>query len=52
MNEPHLECVACGCEYPINLINSRCQDCDEPLEVKFDLRPTFLPNATHRFILI
>lgn len=36
MSKAHLVCVACGCEYPIDLINSRCQDCDEPLEVKFE----------------
>lgn len=37
MSESHLECVKCGHQYPINLINTRCQDCDEPLEVKFEL---------------
>lgn len=36
MSEAHLVCVACGCEYAISLINSRCKDCDEPLEVKFE----------------
>jgi threonine synthase len=37
MNEPYLECVGCGHEYPMSMVNTRCHDCDEPLEVKFDL---------------
>jgi threonine synthase len=37
MERPSLECVRCGREFPINLVNARCKDCDEPLEVRYDL---------------
>ncbi|MEE4600030.1 MAG: threonine synthase [Desulfobacteraceae bacterium] len=36
MNEYFLECVGCGRDYPIGMVNTRCA-CDEPLEVKFNL---------------
>jgi threonine synthase len=37
MKRPSLECVRCNREFPINLVNARCKDCDEPLEVRYDL---------------
>jgi hypothetical protein len=36
MNEYNLECVGCGWDYPISTVSARCE-CDEPLEVKFNL---------------
>ena len=37
MKKPKLECVCCGREFPLDLVNARCRDCDEPLEVRYDL---------------
>ena len=37
MNEPHLECVGCGRDYSLRTVNARCHECDEPLEVRFNL---------------
>jgi len=32
-----LECVKCRGNFPLDLVNARCPDCDEPLEVRYDL---------------
>ncbi len=37
MKGSKLECVKCGGDFPLDLVNARCQDCDEPLEVRYDL---------------
>jgi len=37
MSDPYLECVGCGRDYPMRTVNARCRQCDEPLEVKFNL---------------
>jgi threonine synthase len=37
MKRPKLECVRCGREFPLEFVNARCRDCDEPLEVRYDL---------------
>jgi threonine synthase len=37
MSEHYLECVGCGRDYPTSTVNARCHQCDEPLEVRFDL---------------
>jgi len=37
MKRPKLECVRCGREFPLELVNARCRDCDEPLEVRYDV---------------
>ncbi len=37
MKKPNLECVRCGRAFPLELVNARCRDCDEPLEVRYDL---------------
>ena len=36
MTEPYMECVGCGRDYPMSIVNSRCRGCDEPLEVRFN----------------
>ena len=33
----NLECVGCGRDYPASTVNTRCDRCDEPLEVRFSL---------------
>lgn len=38
MKGSQLECVKCGRSFPIYLVNTRCQDCNEPLEVRYDLK--------------
>lgn len=38
MKKSKLECVKCGGNFPLDLVNARCQDCDEPLEVRYDLK--------------
>ena len=37
MNGACLECVKCGRDFSLNVINTRCPDCNEPLEVRYDL---------------
>jgi threonine synthase len=37
MERSKLECVKCGRDFPLELVNARCRDCDEPLEVRYDL---------------
>ena len=37
MSEHYLECVGCGRDYPMSTVNARCHQCDEPLEVRFNL---------------
>ena len=37
MSEHYLECVGCGRDYPLSTVNARCHQCDEPLEVRFNL---------------
>ena len=37
MKEPKLRCVQCSRDFPLTLVNARCQDCNEPLEVRYDL---------------
>lgn len=37
MNGYNLECVGCGQGYPMSTVNARCRQCDEPLEVRFNL---------------
>jgi len=37
MRQSKLECVKCGRNFPLEHVNARCQDCDEPLEVRYDL---------------
>ncbi|TET85058.1 MAG: threonine synthase [Desulfobacteraceae bacterium] len=38
MKQAQLECVKCGRIFSLDLINTRCPDCDEPLEVRYDLK--------------
>jgi len=37
MRRPKLQCVRCLKDFPLELVNARCRDCDEPLEVRYDL---------------
>jgi threonine synthase len=37
MRRPKLQCVRCLKDFPLELVNARCSDCDEPLEVRYDL---------------
>ena len=37
MRDAKLECVKCGRDFLLEPTNKRCSDCDEPLEVRYDL---------------
>ena len=37
MKGSKLECVKCGGNFSLDLVNARCQDCHEPLEVRYDI---------------
>lgn len=37
MKRAKLQCVRCFKGFPLELVNARCGDCDEPLEVRYDL---------------
>jgi len=39
MKRAKLQCVRCFKDFPLELVNARCGDCDEPLEVRYDLGP-------------
>ena len=34
----HLECTNCGREYSLDIVNTKCRSCHEPLEIIYDLR--------------
>ena len=38
MSKYHLECSNCSMDYPMSTVNARCHQCDEPLEVRLNLR--------------
>lgn len=42
MSDYQLTCVNCSQNYSLNTINSRCHECDEPLELRYDLSE--IPN--------